>query len=483
MVTAGAGERFSRLHRWVLLGLFFFSLVAAANPPATQAQSESKDIEQQDEQAADILIVRPLDNNQTESKKRKILFEVEVSSFDPVLKIAINGKAMRIKPAPTVRVKRRLTLKKGTNKIRVDVTTEFETASKVFEIRYRRKKKGPVEAKKDPFQLITLLGAQESSNALKVNSENPENPQTATSARRSFLILIPRYDWALNKASTLRFQGVVSRDILACTDTQEQCRKGTDDPTTEELDTIPGTENENLLKGQQIAFTQVTANWIRNTSKLNSWSLGIGYNLISLIEDSIATGDDKKEHDLFLSSTMHRGLGAKSFYEVGLELKSQEVTTEPVDATIIDETSGEPITVPAGDLNEDALTTTLQGTLEGPVFGLKGKLKGSFARVDTEGKLKVKDVQKLSAGITIPMGTFILGLGVKASKNKFKEPNPIAGGVKPEQTLISPNVTATWAISRSWIVTAEYLTESQSSNVPESEYDNSALSASLIYIY
>jgi hypothetical protein len=382
----------------------------------------------------DILIVRPLDNNQTEVKKRKIVFAVEVSSFDPVLRVTINGEPQKLDPAPTVLIKKRVRLKPGLNKFLVEVTTEFDTASKEFEIRYRTKKKAPAEVKKDPFQLIGVLGGQTSSNALKVPAG-----ATETSARRDFLILIPRYDWVLTKASTLRFQAIFSRDL------QEKLE----------------------LESEEIAFTQFTGSWIINTSKTNSWTFGLGYNLIYQKVDSLLNGENRKEYDVFLFGSVRRGLGPKSFYDVSLELKTQELVEEPVDP----------------DSNEDAQATTLLAALEGPLGGFKGKLKGGYATTDADGKLKDKDVLRLSADLSVPLGTFILGFGVKARQNKFKEPNPFFNDVTPEETLTTYFLNGTLPLSRSWIVTAEYLTESQSSNVPSSEYENDGVATSIIFIF
>ena len=117
--------------------------------------------------AQDILIVRPLNNNTTVARKQEIIFEVEASSFAPIIEVRINGEVQPIDPSPTVNVRKQVRLARGINTFLVEVATEFENASKEFEIRFG---KVPPKAKKQ-FQFITILGQESVSNPLKVSSD------------------------------------------------------------------------------------------------------------------------------------------------------------------------------------------------------------------------------------------------------------------------------------------------------------------------
>ena len=49
--------------------------------------------------------------------------------------------------------------------------------------------------------------------------------------------------------------------------------------------------------------------------------------------------------------------------------------------------------------------------------------------------------------------------------------------------LLTFFINSTVALSKSWLITGEALTESQTSNVNTSEYDNTAVSMAIIYIF
>lgn len=388
--------------------------------------------------AQDILIVRPLNNNQTVARQREIIFEVNVSSFAPIIEVKINGESQPIDPSPTVNVRKQVRLERGINTFLVEVATEFENASKEFEIRFGKK---PPKAN-EQFQFITILGQDSVSNPLKVSSGGNE-----VSGTRSFLILIPRYDWFPSKRDTLRLQFLMSRDSY---DKEE-------------------------LADEEAAFTQLTLSWIKGFSKTDFLTFGGGYNLIYSRFDSIAQGLTRKAYDTFLSTDYRLGIGEAGSWEFGIEYKQQNFVDEPDpdSSTFASEQ----------EVDEDATIITLRTMLDTPFFGLKNNLRFSFAQFDTDGKLKQKDQIRLSDTVTKALGPVVLGLGVRVKQNDFKEPDPAFDDVAPSETLTGYAFNAIWAIFPSWILAFEALSESQSSNVAESEYDNTMFSLSTIIIF
>ena len=392
-------------------------------------------------QAQDILIVRPLNNNQTVATKQEIDFEVVVSSFAPVIEVKFNGEPQPLDPAPTVIVSKSMRLERGINTILVQVATEFETAEKEFEIRF-----GKPEKKKRPnFQLITMLGAQQKSNPLKLKDGE-------IAGTRTFLVLVPRYDWFFGKRDTLRLQSIIARDSY---DKEE-------------------------LAAEEVALTQLTLRWIDGNGKNDLWTLGVGY-------DSIVT-ETADATDAFLFTDFRWGFGeGPSYFEFGLEWKQQEFEGEPDDAFFLDPANppdpADPALIEARNNDEDAQVVTLRSTLQSELWTFKSKLKFEFSTLDADGKFKDKDTIKLSEQLSKAFGAWVLGFGLRAKQNSFKESNPQFGDVAPSETLLTFFFNSTVALSKSWLITAEVLTESQTSNVDTSEYDNTALSLAIINVF
>lgn len=392
--------------------------------------------------AQDILIVRPLENNKTDVFRRVLKFEVRVSAFSPVTRVRINGEAQSIQPANTLQVKKSLRLKPGENNILVQVDSKDGSASRNFVVNYHPKgKRKPkpakkqTEKKKDPFQLISVLGVEYSTNAQKA-----AEGLTETSGTRFFLVLIPRYDWFPSNTDTLRLQSVISRDKFA----------------------------EAELEAEEISFTQLTFSWIQEFSKNSFWTIGAGYDGVYQAYDSLIQGQTKKQNDTSLFTTIRLALHEKTaFVEFGLDLKDQQQVEEAEDQ----------------DKDEDTAFTTLNFLLQGGLFGLKSRTKASYSDADADGKLKDKTVSRLAEELSIPFGSFIFGFGFRAQQSKFAEPDPDFEDVAPKETLLGYFVSGIYAFSSSWILIGEVATETQSSNVPSSEYDNDVLTTSIIYIF
>ena len=179
-------------------------------------------------------------------------------------------------------------------------------------------------------------------------------------------------------------------------------------------------------------------------------------------------GETEQQNNAILFTSLRVGVGEKpSYLEFGLEIKDQQQTEEALDP----------------DRDEDALLTTLHATLVGRLFGLKSKTKLAVSENDADGMFKDKTVLRLSEELSHPFGSFVLGFGFRARRNEFKEQDPNFNDETPTETLLGYFVNGLYAFSRSWILTLEVLTETQSSNVEASEYDNFSFSTSLIYVF
>jgi len=473
----------------------------------------------------DILIFRPVNNARTEVKTPTIVFEVEASAFSPILELKINGKVQRITPTSSVAVKTPLFLKPGKNTILVEVRTADASESREFPILL--KLPGVVEEvaeKKKAFLFITVLGAQFSDNALKVSPGNEP-----ISAVRSFLILIPSYDWVLSKRSTLKFQAILSRDQQDKSECEKQSplapAASSVGPTGVSPDS-PQAVCQGQLTGEEIAFSQLAASWIVKFNEKDSWTLGMGYNLIEAQFDNFADYKVAKERDGLLFTSFRKGFGSDNFFDLALELnvqKQDELKMEDLERQIAGETdptrkqSLEARRLAALNPDDlgDADVYTLKANLEAGFLIFRGKLQAAYSVTDALGKFKDKATARLSAEIGLPMGKLTLVLGVRGRQNVAKEidsrlfqaeaPANIATLPEAEQsfwkldqpkedTLVTAFLTAILQISDSWIVSLEALSEEQTTNVsfpgkgaavpfPSGEYKNSAVSTSVIFIF
>ena len=409
------------IRRAVFLGV----LVLVSFPPLSLAQ--------------DILIFRPVANSETIYRAPEIVFEAEISAFSNVLEVKINGEPLSVAQTDAVTVQKPLTLEPGRNVVVVEVRTELGSAKKEFVIRLLREGEEIGAEEKRPFRVIVVAGLEDQSNAAKTKTE--------FGGLRTFLVAIPEFTMELDDGSKLKYQAIVSRDKY----------------------------DKDELAGQEIAFTQLTARWERPLEGEDFWTVGAGLNTIDQKFDSLLEGEIPVEDDLFFFGTLHKSTGGTNFYEVALEIKDQDLA-DPADA----------------DLNDDATVISLKGVLDRDIAKFRGKFRAGYAITDATGKLRSKTTLQAGAELGYPLAELveeqsrfsktIVGFGLRYRADAFDEPaSPTSPA--PEETLTTLFLNAIHPISKTWIISAEYRTESQSSNVAASEYDNTALMASVIYIY
>jgi hypothetical protein len=388
--------------------------------------------------AQDVLIIRPLANNESEVTAAQIRFEVEISAFSPVTAVKINGQAQPIRQSTWVTLGVPMRLKPGPNRIIVDATTEFGTVSREFVINLKYEEKAPAE-KAVPeeggvgFQLISMLGAQNSSNPLHTPTGTP-----ATSGTRSFLILIPILDWNLDPDSTLQFQGILSRD-----------RYGKEE-----------------LAAAEVAFTQAAASWIETFGNGGTWKVGAGYNYIDQTYDDLFGGKVHLEEDSLVFTELRWPI-AESYLAVGgLEALNRNLIQDP----------------PEPDLVEDATAITLKVGLESETSPLRGKAYVQVTDNDAVGKYKDERILRFTGELSYLFETFILSGGYRLKRSELVEPDPVLGETITS-TLSTYVLTGNYLLSETWIINAELLQEQQTSNLDALEYDNTGLSLAIINLF
>ncbi|MEE8396698.1 MAG: hypothetical protein V3S29_11630, partial [bacterium] len=196
----------------------------------------------------DILIFRPLHNSRRAVTTADMLFEVEVSAFDPIVEVKINGRRQRLSPATWVAIRTTVRLRPGENKFRVEAATKTEKAVREFRIRLE----GFAKEEEEPrvFSMLTVLGTESATNVNKV--PEPADPDAETvpiPGTRTFLLAVPSWEWDISPGSALRIRAIISRDRW----------DNADPPDDEDLKAAQDT----ALNAEEIAYTQIAFSYIR----------------------------------------------------------------------------------------------------------------------------------------------------------------------------------------------------------------------------
>lgn len=387
----------------------------------------------------DILIFRPLHNSRRVATAADVLFEVEVSAFDPIVEVKINGRRQRFSPATWVALRTTVRLRPGENKFRVEAATKTEKAVREFRIRLEGLAKAD-EDKTRIFTMLTVLGTESAENVTKVRPSG-----TPISGTRTFLLAVPSWEWDISPGSALRIRSIISRDQWAAAD--------------------PADDAE--LNAEEIAYTQIAFSYIRKLSEKDHWDIGLGTNVLYQTFDSVLQGATSLEQDSLLLANLHFGFGESHFYEFGLEVKGKAMEGEPADTAE----------------DEDGTVISLKGVLDMGFGSFRTRIGAGVANFDAEGSNKVKTVSRFFVGAKYALGGFKFGLGAKTKQSDFPENanGPIS------ETLVTTLVDLTYGFTKSLFFTLASKTEARSSNVvndaggDDRQYENTGTSAALIY--
>lgn len=382
--------------------------------------------------AAETLITRPLDQSEVEVTTEEYELVVDISAFDEIRNVEINGEAQNITQGDTVRVRSVQHLATGRNTFLVTVNTESESVSKEYVITRVLEASTPdeLEEREGPLGLIFMIGAQQNSNVL-LDSTNEE------SGVKLFAIAIPTYTNILDETSKIRVRGIFSRE----------------------------TYSDEKFKDAEIGFNQVLALYIKGPSELDNWSVGAGFNKI--YTGFGVTGDNDAEQDIFVVAALRGELASKAFYILQIDFMDRD-RPDPTDT----------------DFNEDAMVITLKADYDHSAGAARGRLKAWYTIDDTDGKFAAKTELRLSADYKFPASSLfgsgesklVLGLGAKYRAREFDE-----SGQK--DTLTGLSVKGIHPITKDSLFIGQIASEQQSSDDPDAEYSNLVLMGAVIFIY
>lgn len=394
---------------------------------------------------SNILIVRPATQSAA-YKKPKIVFQVRISAFSKILSVKIDGKPVKAAKSTLVLVKHPYLLKPGENKIVVEAQTGDDKVTQTFTLFMgdfkdkakldalaARKKKTRKEARK-PFRFIGLLGMEKAQNALKAPDTVPK-----TDGTRSFLILIPSYDLKLDDKSSLQFKAVVAREHY----------------------------QEDELKGNEALFTELSMMWRLGGPRESAWLLGAGFDRVDKGNKSFFQGESHGEDDTFLIGGYQAIPGPNQFADFLLEYRSQSVEEAPL---------SDP------DYASSAKNLTLKAFYSRDFDAFRGKARAIITDHDALGKYKDKQVTQVQLDVSYPLTPFLPTFSLLSSQEGYKELDPLQG-VTPKTQTLKGLLGLNYQLFSSGILLLEYVWENRRSNVPTLEYQYSATSLAMAYVF
>lgn len=382
--------------------------------------------------ASDIAIYRPSDRNEQTVNTPRYVFAAEVSAFAPITSVSINGRQVQTPGTTYTTVQVGLRLKPGENRVVVEATTEYETARREFVIRL--KYRDQPEAARKRLQVIAMVGAQHNSNPLQVPDDAEETPGV-----RTFVLVVPRYDFRLGSADDLRLGAIIARD----------------------------TYDDEALAQQEVAFTQLTLTWLHGRPKDGQFQLGTGYNRVDLEADTLLAGKTHVESDVLLFTAWRRDFGQDGTWEAGLNLRQRDITAETDNP----------------DFDSDALVYRAYGLVGGGLWGgLRGKARGGYEVTDAKGRYNDLSTLRGELSLTWPLGRFIPAVALRSRREMYAETDPVSGE-KPVFLVHTGVLTLNVQVTDNWLVVAEAQAESQIAADPTQEYENRTYQLALAYIY
>lgn len=391
-----------------------------------------------------VLVLAPALAGTGETTDERVRLDLEISAFSRITGVRINGQAQPITPSDYLQVSGTFPLVTGENRFFVEVDTEVGQTAKEFVITRVALPSAvappPTAAK--PFGLIAAGGFQNVSNVFRTQTD-------ARAGTRTFLMAIPSYVHPFDETSALRVQGIFSRDRYSKKD----------------------------FSSEEIAFNQLTAARVKKLAGLDTWQVGVGLNLVDAAFDNLLAYSTRVEQDLFAFGSLRRYQADTEFYEGYAEFKAVALRDQPL-----------------GDYNGNAAVITGRGDLERELGRLHGRFRGAYSLYSAAGKYESKAILRLSGEVSSSLARLTaggagkawqdltVGGAVRARQETFSIPDPRLGKAE-SNSLLAYVLSAAYPVASNLVLSGEYLTEHQASNMNGLKYDNTAQTLTIIFVY
>jgi len=376
--------------------------------------------------AADILIYSTSHSDYSLTDKAKGKLSVEVSSFDEVSRVWVNGNEYKLAEPTRGRFEIPYELSLGENSFKIEVESKSGRASKEVVICLSTPAEIEERANR-PWTLLAMGGLGYKDNALLAPSSDSKVKSLV-----GRYTLVPGYKLPLADGQ-VALSGVWYRERYINRD----------------------------AKTLEIGFTQVKG--LYENADWGGWVVGGGYNQIGTEVPTLILPKTQLESDIFF-------VGLKSFtladtYQIDSEFSFTQRAVNSV----------------SGDYNQDAWLLKAQGEWPTVVMGLESKFLGAYEINQAKGKYAFYNAITLGGNATYPYderSQFTLGL--KDKMYTYKTSDPLKGA-KENSSLISVNLKGTYKLRSQLSLLGEFTLERMGSNVSYKAYSANLLAASAIY--
>lgn len=380
--------------------------------------------------AQSILIFSTSHNNTgpTEIKQADGVMKLVISSFSPIREVRINGET---KPAPAAAAARfdvPYSLQEGENRFNVRVLTENAEAEKEFIFNFIREEAPPGEK---PFRLITVAGLTNTDNATAVKEDK-------TSGTKLALTVIPRYTIELNPHSDLVVQGILLREKFSDSD----------------------------LETYETVFTQLDAKY-SSEAGFGDWQVALGWNDIGGKTEGLSA-DTEVETNIFVDAAIQ--LNALDNKNVSLGVK---YTLKDAEDAASDEYEAD-----GGLLNVNA-------DWKRKISKVSGAVSADYDFNDARGMYKDYTAMALGIDARYPLNRQLsLKGGLDWKSTVYKENDPLKGDSEAT-TLTTAAVGGSCKLPAvpGLIILGDITARQQASNITTSEYNETSVSLSALYLF
>jgi len=301
-----------------------------------------KDMGYPKEQDPNVLVFSPSHEEISYVQVKTGVLKVEVTAFDPILQVDVNGKRFEVKKDTKATIELPYTLKARTTKFQVSVVTEKGLGQKTFVVNYGNKGDGP------SFMLITILSRQSLDNIDKVAATG-----TKKKATKSTVIMVPQFTYRLSPKHALGIKGLVLREKYA----------------------------DKVYLSREAAFNQLAFDWTWKGSFVGKLVTKVGWNDIRTDNSKLSNGKVRLLSETFFGISAQQKWGKKTSLTTALEGKNSNAIAKA--ASIDNET--------------DAVVSTLDIKAKTDFFGVSTQLV--LQGISTQAVGKYKDTSASKGGL------------------------------------------------------------------------------------
>ena len=367
------------------------------------------------------------------------ILRVGITAFDPILHVDVNGSKIEVEQGSKIEFGIPYTLKSKSTPFEITTFTQVGKSRKKFVINFGKKPK----PKRPMFQLVGIFGL-----ASVDNIDNAPSGLTKSAASKAIITAVPQFNFHIFEDSYLRIKGIVLREMYLA-DTY-----------------VDKSDIEQKSADKATSYTQLAVEWEELDTFLGDLTGGIGWNFVRTNTSSFL-GENDILNETFFSGALKQKINDTMNYDAGLEYKNKNSTAEASDA----------------DNETDGVAITLKGKFSFEFVGTKNSAKLSYVSNDAVGKYQDFTSTKLDYDISYALGDFTPGFSYSLKNKQMATENPSKGNVTPFYNATQLALKVKYKLFAKSILSFDYKTKSQASNLDDSTYATNTATLSFTQIF